>query len=301
MSPPAFQAPGANAAALDCPPGYHPWDEERAVEHRLKLRTLPSRFEEVLEGLDSEAPSSGLCISNKHPEEFSEIEALLADRISRAAAPSDSVAPGAFRAAVQQRARLITAAPKVRGASGAWQPLGVGPLISNEEGFDEVNGLGLAKLNGRIDSLDYDPVHDRLFALIGTGGLWLSKNRGQTWRSIGDSLPTQTNGAVAWSPAGGGPGRLVVVSGEPLMGGNTYTGLGAYWSDNLGASWHRSRGVPDGALGFQVADDPTNPNEFYVGTSMGLFRSTNAGRRFTNVPLPTASARARPAMDVASS
>ena len=22
------------------------------------------------------------------------------------------------------------------------------------------------------------------------------------------------------------------------MGGNTYTGLGAYWSNNLGASWH---------------------------------------------------------------
>jgi hypothetical protein len=287
MSPVTFQAAGSSAAELDCPPGYHPWDQERAAEHRMKLRTLPSEFEEVLEGLDREAPSSRLCISNKHPEEFSEIQSLLADRVSRAAAPFDSVAPGAFRAAVQQRERMIAAAPRVSGAGGAWRPVGVGPLISNEEGYDEVNGLGLAKLNGRIDSLDYDPVHDRLFALIGTGGLWLSENRGQTWRSIGDSLPTQTNGAVAWSRAGGGPGTLVVVSGEPLMGGNTYTGLGAYWSDNLGRSWHRSRGVPDEALGFQVADDPTNPREFYVATSMGLFRSTTAGRNFTNVALPT--------------
>ena len=287
MSPAAFQTTGTSAAALDCPPGYRPFDEEREAEHQMKLRTLPSEFEEVLEGLDSESPSSRLCISNKHPEEFSEIQTMLADQVSRAAAPFDSVAPGAFRAAVQQRERMIAAAPRVSGTGGAWRPVGVGPLISNEEGYDEVNGLGLAKLNGRIDSLDYDPVHDRLFALIGTGGLWVSGNRGRTWRSIGDALPTQRNGAVAWSRAGGGPGTLVVVSGEPLMGGNTYTGLGAYWSDNLGRSWHRTRGVPDEALGFQVADDPTNPQEFYAASSMGLFRSTNAGRSFTNVALPT--------------
>jgi hypothetical protein len=171
MSPAAFHAAGTSAAALDCPPGYHPWDQEREAEHRMKLRTLPSEFEEVLEGLDSEAPSSRMCISNKHPEEFSEIQSMLADRVARAAAPFDSVAAGAFRAAVQQRESMIAAAPGVRGSGGAWRPVGVGPLISNEEGFDEVNGLGLAKLNGRIDSLDYDPVHDRLFALIGTGGL----------------------------------------------------------------------------------------------------------------------------------
>jgi hypothetical protein len=36
-----------------------------------------------------------------------------------------------------------------------------------------------------------------------------------------------------------------------------------------------------------VADDPTNPREFYVASSMGLFRSTNEGRTFTNVALPT--------------
>src|SRR5919106_6990954 len=102
MSPAAFEAAGTNAAALDCPPGYHPWDQERAAEHRMKLRTLPSEFDEVLEGLDREAPGSKMCISNKHPEEFSEIQTIIADQVSRGAAPFDSVAPGAFRAAVQQ-------------------------------------------------------------------------------------------------------------------------------------------------------------------------------------------------------
>ena len=33
-------------------------------------------------------------------------------------------------------------------------------------------------------------------------GVWMSEDLGQTWRSIGDGLPTQINGAVAWSPAG---------------------------------------------------------------------------------------------------
>ncbi|HYI46061.1 MAG TPA: hypothetical protein VE174_11455, partial [Actinomycetota bacterium] len=131
----------------------------------------------------------------------------------------------------------------------------------------------------------YDAENDRLFATIGTGGVWMSTNRGQSWRSIGDRLPFQTNGAVGWTKAGGG--TLVLASGEPLMGGNTYTGLGAFWSNNLGKSWHHSRGVPDGAMGFQVAVDQKRPKIVYVATSKGLFRSTNAGRSFKNTKLPT--------------
>jgi hypothetical protein len=41
MSPAAFRTADTSAAALDCPAGYHPWDQERAAEHRMKLRTLP--------------------------------------------------------------------------------------------------------------------------------------------------------------------------------------------------------------------------------------------------------------------
>ncbi|MGH2828250.1 MAG: WD40/YVTN/BNR-like repeat-containing protein [Actinomycetota bacterium] len=273
------------ATAAKCPPGFQPWDQERSVERELNAPDLSDDFERLLAEMDSEMPSSGVCLSNKHPEEFAEIEAMLGQRVSRAAAPFNSVAPGAFQNAVTQTAALEAVSPRVAGAGGTWRPLGRGPLISDDPRYDEVNGLGLSRLAGRIDSLDYDEKRDRLFATIGTGGLWMSEDRGQTWSSIGDTLPTQTNGAVSWSDARGG--TLVLVSGEPLMGGNTYTGLGAYWSNDLGGSWHRAKGVPGQALGFQVAVDPTDQSKIYVASSMGLFRSNDAGRSFRNVNLPT--------------
>src|SRR5206468_12046168 len=46
-------------------------------------------------------------------------------------------------------------------------------------------------------------------------------------------------------------------------------------------------GVPNGAMGYQVAVDPRNPGIVYVATSQGLYRSTDAGRSFANVRLPT--------------
>jgi hypothetical protein len=213
------------------------------------------------------------------------MSAMQSQRLSRAAAPFDRVAPGAYRNAVEQRARLAAAPSTVPGTGGTWRPHGKGPLISDHPDYGSVNGLGLAELNGRIDSLEYDAVHDRLFALIGTGGVWLSEDRGESWRSIGDRLPTQVNGAIAWSSADGG--TLIAVSGEPLMGGNTYTGLGAFWTSNLGRTWNEAEGIPDGAMGFQVAVDPAHPRRVYAATSMGLFRSTDTGRTFTNVALPT--------------
>lgn len=205
-----------HAPEKGCPPGFQPWDKARSVERELKAPDLSDDFEKLLAEMDSELPSSGVCLSNKHPEEFAEIEAMLGQRVSRAAAPFDSVAPGAFQNAVAQTAALEAASPRVPGAGGAWRPVGRGPLISDDPRYDEVNGLGLSQLAGRIDSLDYDEKRDRLFATTGTGGVWMSENRGQAWSSIGDTLPTQTTGAVSWSDAR--RGTLVLVSGEPPHG-----------------------------------------------------------------------------------
>ncbi|MBW3654375.1 MAG: hypothetical protein KY433_12540, partial [Actinobacteria bacterium] len=81
-------------------------------------------------------------------------------------------------------------------------------------------------------------------------------------------------------------GTIVAVSGEPLMGGNTYTGLGAFYSRDLGKTWHQSTGIRDGLMGFQVEVDPTDPSVVYAATSMGLYRSNDAGATYTNVKLP---------------
>ena len=259
------------ASARECPPG------SRLVSVKDELREMTGDVKEV-GGVLCAAPP-------KIPEPVSEMLAAESSRASIVAAPHGRVPRNGLARAVRQADALAPNAARVPGATGKWSAYGKGPLIANDPRYDEVNGTGFVNLEGRIDSFAHDPKSNRLFATIGTGGVWMSRNLGESWRSIGDKLPTQIVGAVGWSKARGG--TLVVASGEPLMGGNTYTGLGAFYSSNLGKTWRRSKGVPNGAMGFQVAVDQRKQKKVYVATSKGLFRSVNAGRTFRNVKLPT--------------
>ena len=231
--------------------------------------------------------TSSYCVNLKHPETAADLMALARQQDLAKLAPLTHAPAGAMRAAIETRAAMLQAAG-VRGAGGRWTALGTTPLIADNKNYDEVNGEGLADLSGRIDSFDYDKRHNRLFATVGTGGVWMSKNLGNSWRSISNHLPTQFVGAVAWTRAGGG--RVITSGGEPLMGGDTYSGLGAYWTGDLGRHWHHAKGIRDGLQTFQIAVDPAAPRRVYVATSHGLFRSTNGGRSYTNVALPTSKA-----------
>jgi hypothetical protein len=222
------------------------------------------------------------CLSLKHPESVLELEIRGRQFDAVRSAPHGKTHPSAFAGALEQRAAMPRS---VDGSEGTWRPLGHGPLISNGPAYNSVNGLGLVHLQGRIDSLAYDPASRRLFAAKGTGGIWLSSDFGDTWRSIGDSLPSQVVGAVAWSSANGG--TVLAVSGDPTFGAGGYTGYGAFYSTNLGKSWKKAKGIPDGALGFEIEVDPTNALEVYAATGFGLYRSTDGGKNYVNVNLPT--------------
>jgi hypothetical protein len=233
-------------------------------------------IEAALEALPPE------CKLRRHPESFLELRALHDGAATRLAADS----PADHAAAARLRQRLERApAGKVRGTSGRWRPVGRGPLHADDPGYPDTYGNGFADLAGRIADYAYDPERGRLYAAVSSGGVWMSTDTGEHWRSIGDGLPTQTTGSVEYSPARGG--TLIVVTGDNAFGGNTYGGLGVFRSRNNGRTWRRSPGVPTGAQGFKAAVDPTNPREIYAATGAGLFRSTDAGRNFRNVRLPT--------------
>ena len=199
--------------------------------------------------------------------------------------------PGVMEAALQQRQTMLDsgAQSKAANAAFAWKPYGSGALIFNDAKYTTINGLGLGEASGRVDQFAYDAVNKRLFAANGTGGVWMTTDNGDNWVSVGDKLPTQTAGTVAWLPSGGSAssgGTLVVGSGEANFGGNVYTGMGAFWSNDLGASWNKSAGVPGGIMGFALAVDPAVPERVYFATSKGLYRSDDAGRSFADVKLP---------------
>src|SRR5688500_540400 len=122
-------------------------------------------------GLAKELP--GLCAADKHPEPFFEVQWRQRQLMSMRSAPFAHVMPGAFAAAVAQSEQMKKA-PKVKGLGGYWESYGQGPLIVNDESTPRVNGLGLVDVMGRIDDLGYDAATGRLFAALGTGGVWLS-------------------------------------------------------------------------------------------------------------------------------
>jgi len=237
------------------------------------------------ESEEDEERFEGICVTDKHPETFFELQWRQRQLMAVRSAPFAHVMPGAFSAAVAQ-GEAMKKGPKVRGIGGFWEQYGQGPLVVDDPAFPRVNGLGLVNVMGRIDDLEYDAATGRLFAALGTGGIWMSEDVGDTWRSIGDKLPSQIVGAVAWTSAGGG--TVVATSGDPTFGGiSGYTGYGAFYSNDLGVTWKKATGIPDGALSFKVAVDRSNPNLVYAATMFGLYRSTDAGRSYTNVALPT--------------
>lgn len=196
---------------------------------------------------------------------------------------------GALRRSLDERDRMVAkglvAPGRVAGSTGVWKSYSKGPLISNDSRYPSVSGDGQVDVGGRVDSLAYDPRGKRLFAIAGTGGVWMSRDVGKNWVSVGDRLRTQVNGAVAWTAARGG--RLLVLSGEALMAFGSRVGLGAFYTSDLGKTWKQAKGIPDGALAFRLAVDPNNQSIVYAATGKGLYRSTNAGETYANVKLPT--------------
>jgi hypothetical protein len=223
------------------------------------------------------------CVRSKRPESLKEQLALFGARAIPRLAPYGTYADGAASSAAKERAAMRPG--KVKGSAGTGALYGQGPLVVNDPRYPEVNGLGLVDNSGRIDSFAWDPDHRRLFAAVGNGGIWRSDDLAGNWTNANGNLPTTVTGAVAWSPANNG--TLLALTGEPTFGSSAYTGLGAYYSSDLGQTWTRASGVPDGGLGFALAVDPANPSKVYAATQVGLFSSTDGGRSYTNAKLPT--------------
>jgi hypothetical protein len=118
------------------------------------------------------------------------------------------------------------------------------------------------------------------------GGVFESTNSGATWHSIGDGLPTQVVGAIAYDTP---LGRLLVGSGDNSFGGDGISGHGFFFSGNDGGTWSTASGFPDLALSFRVVVSPADATgqTVYVASSKGLFKSTDGGASMVNELLPT--------------
>ncbi len=261
---PAASVPSAAPAQDGCPVGF-------LLEAETDL-------------LSFAAGQRGTCVPAKHPESFRELALANGQRETQDQAPY-GVQPGAYAAGAAQASRLAATGPAT---TAIWTPLGSTPLVGNGPEYGSVNKQGFVNQAGRIEDLSYVPGEDgHWLAAVANGGVHETTDAGKNWRSIGDSLPTQITGTVAYSAVAGRPGRILLGTGDPAFGGSSLSGLGAFYTDDDGATWVHATGVPSGTLSFQLAVDPKDPTRVYLATSQGLYRSTDRGASYTNVVLPT--------------
>jgi hypothetical protein len=268
------------ASARACPAGTRPLTE-RLAEELVEGRAKPAGEREGGKGEASDERKVELlrekvrCVNNKTPEPAKELTAISTAQAARFGQDS----PGAYAAAIARGAKL-GATP---GGGGRWKPVGTTPLISDDPTYEDTFGNGFSRLAGRISDFAYGG--GQLYAAVASGGVYASGDLGRNWRSVGDTLPIQQVGSVAYTSSHGG--TVLALSGDNAFGGYTYAGEGVYRTTNGGRSWKRSTGVPRGSMGFKLAVDPTNPDIVYAATGLGLYRSTNGGVSFRNVNLPT--------------
>ncbi|TMM00371.1 MAG: hypothetical protein E6G10_16085 [Actinobacteria bacterium] len=232
---------------------------------------------------------AGECVRLGHPEGAELLQAN-ASLTSPSVAPFHSLRRGAGEAAAREAAALAAEPRAIPGAAGSWTPLGKGALDASDTTYDATQGStqeGFNFVTGRVEDFAYDAAHGRLYAAPVNGGVWRSTDMGKTWRPIGDGLPTQVVGSIAYTTAEGG--TLIALTGDPAFGFDSSAGMGIFRSTDDGQTWEHAAGAPSGALGFQLAVDPTNPSRVYAATSAGLYRSTDDGRSWTDVKLPTGS------------
>ncbi len=268
----------------ECPAGYRMRDPvEYAREFNRNL--TPAQAAKIRETYGEET-----CGYNRLPEPLAEIERWGGVSAGAAAAPLSTVPVGGMRKALEQKRAMQPLQQKVANADGVWQNYGEGPQISLDEYVDGSRD-GIPSVAGRVDDFAYDSARQRLFVAVGTGGVWMSEavngdvgTLADYWVDLGKNMPTTIASAVAWSEWQGG--RLLVLTGEHVQGGNTYVGLGAFWSDDLGATWNQAEGVPDNAGASAIVVDPAHPNIVYAATHKGLFRSIDGGETYVNTRLP---------------
>ena len=100
--------------------------------------------------------------------------ARAADRPGRVR-PARARRPGGASRRARTPRRSTRRPPRCPAAVGdPWEPVGTTPLVADDPRFGQVNGEGLADLNGRVADFAYDAAGDRVFAAVGEGGVWES-------------------------------------------------------------------------------------------------------------------------------
>jgi photosystem II stability/assembly factor-like uncharacterized protein len=151
---------------------------------------------------------------------------------------------------------------------------------------------------GRIDKLAFHPTNANIiYAGSPNGGLFKTTNGGLNWVNISPNIPSQgisgivvdhTNPQIIYILTGDANSKNNGVfdgnAGLVILGENLSASSGVYKSFNGGDNWIAlGTFSSDIYRGFELVMSPTNANILLAATSIGIFRTTNAGLNWQRV------------------
>ena len=140
---------------------------------------------------------------------------------------------------------------------------------------------------GRVDCIAVDPENDSIiFVGAGSGGIWRSKNRGETWEVIPftDILST---GIMYIEFAPSNPNIMYATSGDHHFGVifKSYS-LGVLKSVDRGETWSiisETLDFADSITYSKLLIHPENPDIVYVGTTKSILKTTDGGETWSPI------------------
>ena len=158
-----------------------------------------------------------------------------------------------------------------------WTTLGPRPVLSGQ-----TFGLPRGAVSGRVSVVVLDPGYDgaanqTVYLGAATGGVWRSRDNGNTWTPLTDDQESLATGAMVIDPRN--PNVMYVGTGEGHFSGDSYYGAGVLKSVDSGASWTRYDGPERAfvnATFTALAIDASSPATLYAATAAGSVSSATS-------------------------
>ena len=203
------------------------------------------------------------------------VEASIAlPRPAARAAPDEDGRRGAAEDVARTHAEAASRLIAVPATGPRWSSLGPEDIPRGQ-----TYGASRVHVTGRVAAVAVDPS-DAEHLLVGAanGGVWESRDGGDTWAPRSDFAPTLAVGALAFDPSD--PSIVYCGTGE----GNWwwFLGAGLLRSTDGGTTWSTHCTAPFVGRGFyDLVVDPADGQHLLAATTSGLYVSTDGGTNWT--------------------
>lgn len=153
-----------------------------------------------------------------------------------------------------------------------------------------IRNIGPAGMSGRVTAIDAVQKNTNVIYIgSASGGVWVSKNRGTTWKPIFEHEETMSIGALKINQSN--PDEIWVGTGEGNPRNSHNSGKGIYKSIDGGENWELM-GLESTKIIHRIAIDQTNPNIVYVAAmgsawgpskDRGVYRTLDGGKTWSQI------------------